>query len=116
MSGSSSTMRIIGRGSGISSDRRFRGNGRRFLERKREPESRSARRYALRPRASTVQANNRPADGEPESDVGAATFDRSALELREYALQIAIGKAAAVVFHRHDDFRRLASCEQPHDG
>src|SRR6185437_11438045 len=108
MSGSSSTMRIIGRESGISDGRRrFRGNGRWFLERKREPESRSARRYALRPRASTVQANNRPADGEPESDVGAATFDRSALELREYALEIAIGKAAAVVFHRHDDIRCL---------
>jgi len=57
-----------------------------------------------------VQAHDRPADREPESDVGATAFDRAAMKLGEDARELVVRQAAGVVLDGHYHVR-LASLD-----
>ena len=61
-----------------------------------------------------MQANNRAADREPQAHAGPGAFDRAAMKLREDALNIAVGKTAAVVFYGYDDLARPTLRAHPH--
>ena len=50
-----------------------------------------------------MQPHDRAADREPQAEAGAGAFDRAAMELGEHALDVALGKAAAVVLDGNDD-------------
>src|SRR5689334_6395089 len=89
---------------------------RRVLERKRELECSPSTGYALGPRSPAVQANDRATNREPKPDIGAATFDCTAAELREYALELGIGHTAAVVLDADNDVRVTPLRTHSYDG